>query len=459
MDMDTTLSRRDLLAAALTLPLTSRLPTASEWKAGAARVKITPTKSLWQAGYAARMKPSEGVLTDLYAKALALQDRKGQRAVLVTTDLLGLPQSVSRNVARRVKAEYNITRDRLCLTSSHTHGGPVVGDTLRVAYGMTDAQWADVRDYTRWLEDRLVEVIGAALKDLTPASVSFGHGRAAFAINRRLRRDPNAPPSLEPDPTGPVDHDVPFLRIDDEAGRLRAVVFCYACHNTTLGGDAYRFHGDYAGFAQEWLETQYPGAVAMFISGCGGDANPNPRGRVEHARQHGESLGRAVNVALTRAKPIGGPLRTAYSEVTLEFAKPAGRDEWKAKLNDQNVYVRRHAKMMLDELDRTGRIHDTYPYPVQVWQFARDVTLIPLAGEVVVDYALRLEKELGADDTWVAGYANDVFAYIPSVRILQEGGYEGGGAMLYYGHPGPFAPTVEEIIVRKVHELVRRTNG
>jgi len=73
---------------------------------------------------------------------------------------------------------------------------------------------------------------------------------------------------------------------------------------------------------------------------------------------------------------------------------------------------------------------------------------------VVVDYALRLKKELGA--VWVAGYSNDVMAYIPSLKVLKEGGYEGGGAMVYYGLPAVWAPRVEEMIVDAVHAQIKR---
>jgi neutral ceramidase len=112
---------------------------------------------------------------------------------------------------------------------------------------------------------------------------------------------------------------------------------------------------------------------------------------------------------------------------------------------------------MLKILDREGHLPSTYPYPLQVWRFGEGLTLIAMAGEVVVDYALRLKKELEPGPLWVAGYCNDVFAYIPSRRVLEEGGYEGGGAMIYYLQPGPFAPSIEETIVRKTHELVDRT--
>lgn len=80
-----------------------------------------------------------------------------------------------------------------------------------------------------------------------------------------------------------------------------------------------------------------------------------------------------------------------------------------------------------------------------------------MGGEVVVDYSLRLKKELAGPAVWVAGYSNDVMGYIPSRRVLEEGGYEAGGAMLYSPtHPGPWAPALEEQIVGTIHELHRR---
>ena len=220
----------------------------------------------------------------------------------------------------------------------------------------------------------------------------------------------------------------------------------------------YQFHGDWAGYAQDYVEKRFPGAVALYVTGCGGDAKPAPRGLLEHVLNHGESMGRAVESAVDgNLRPISGPLRSRFETVTLRFAPPLDRAGWDAKLKDPSLYVRRHAQMMLDILNRRGRIWDSYPYPVQVWRFGDDLTLVGLAGEVVVDYALRLKREFGAEKLWVAAYCNDVFAYIPSLRVLKEGGYEGGGAMIYYGQPGPFADSVEETIIRKVHELVGRT--
>src|SRR5207253_9606551 len=125
------------------------------------------------------------------------------------------------------------------------------------------------------------------------------------------------------------------------------------------------------------------------------------------------------------------------------------------RLQDRSVFVQRHARRQLDILDREGKLRTSYPCPVQVWRLGKDLTVVALGGEVVVDYALRLKRELRDGNVWVAGYANDVFAYVPSARILFEGGYEADFNLIYYGLPTRFANDVEEVLVKGVRSLVK----
>jgi neutral ceramidase len=425
---------------------------APPWRAGVAKALITPKESLWMAGYAARTKPSEGTVQDLYAKALALEDDKGVRLVIVTMDLIGIPRTLRDTVARDVHTDHKLPPAALLLNASHTHCGPVVRSGGSALYDLGPEMSQRVERYIGDLQKTLVTLVGQALDDLKPAKLGYSRARAGFAMNRRL---PTAKePINSPYPDGPVEHEVPVLRVEAADGKLRAVLFGYACHNTTLS--FYQFCGDYAGYAQEYLERDRPGVTAMFMTGCGGDQNPYPRGTLELAKQHGRSLANGVEAALLpKAKPVGGPLRTALDEVTLDFVPPSREQllqfkESKAK-NEQ-----RRAELLLEELDKTGKIHAKYQYPIQIVRFGDDLTLIALAGEVVVDYVHRLKRELKGSTLWVAGYSNDVFGYIPSLRVLKEGGYEGGGAMRLTRLPGPFAPSVEERIIDTVHKMLGR---
>src|SRR5262249_1306628 len=155
--------------------------------------------------------------------------------------------------------------------------GPVLSDNLGDMYNLPVAEAKKIDPYTQGLKSKLVDVVMAALKDLQPARLAYGQGTARFAVNRR-----------EPTPKGvingfnprdPVYHGVTVLGVESVEGKLRAVVFGYACHNTTM--QFFQWCGDYAGIAQELFEKKHPGATALFWAGCGGDANPLPRSKIE----------------------------------------------------------------------------------------------------------------------------------------------------------------------------------
>ncbi len=429
------------------------------WRGAAGAVTITPQQPMWMAGYAARNKPSEGTEQELFGKVLALEDTQGTRLVMVTLDLIGIPRQFRENLVALCEQQYQLPAESLLLNASHTHCGPelrafkirnFVGDASREAQSL---------EYTRWLTDRLVTLIGETLAKLEPVRLEYVHGRAGFAMNRRLPTERGFINSPYPD--GPVDHEVPVLKMLSEQNELRAVLFGYACHNTTLS--FYKFCGDYAGYAQEYLEEAHPGTVCLFMMGCGGDQNPYPRRELDLAQQHGRALANGVEAALEVRQPqsITGPLQLAVEDVDLEMQHPS-REELGSLGESGNRYQQVYAQRLLTEWDEQGSIEKNFAFPVQTVQFGTGLVLVALPGEAVIDYALRLKRELGHEEStqprvWVAGYSNYVFGYLPSLRVLKEGGYEGGGAMVYSAYPGPFTETVEERMVGKVHELLKRS--
>ncbi len=426
---------------------------AADYKAGVGRIVITPDKPIYLSGYANRNRPSDGVIHDLWAKALAIEDSRAGRVVIVSTDLIGLPRSISDLIAARVQKQHGLERSRLVLNSSHTHTGPLIPRNLSIMFDLKPEEQQVVEEYGAKLVNNIVTVIRAALADLAPANLSFGNGSTGFAMNRREPTPKGV--RIGVNPPGPTDHDVPVLRVTGADGKLRAVLFGYACHNTTLGGDFYKITGDYAGFAQIAVEKAHPGATAMFLALCGADQNPNPRSKLDLAVQHGAVLGAEVSRVLgSELARIQGRMRAAYQIVELGFA-PQTRETFESRLNDTNVWRVRHAKAMLRLYDERRPIR-RYPYPVQAVSFGNSLTLVALGGEVVVDYALRTKKEYGAKGIIVAGYSNDVMSYIPSLRVLKEGGYEPETSMIYYGQPGPYNQEVEERIFATLRQVMKR---
>src|SRR5262245_42763229 len=395
---------------------------ADGFKAGTASKVITPTEPLWMAGYANRNKPCETKRHDLWVKALALEDPAGNRFVLLTSDLCGIPRSVSEPVSAEVMKQTGLNRMQILLTCSHTHCGPVVRDNLIDMYDMPGDQPAKIRAYTEKLRGWMVDTMVAAVKDLKPARLSIGEGTAGFAVNRRQVTDKGVINGRNPE--GPVDHSVPVLKVEDEGGKLKAVVFGYACHNTTM--QFYEWCGDYAGFAQIEVEKMHPGALALFWIGCGADANPLPRSKIELCEQYGKELAGAVEDALkANPTPLTEKLTAKHAETELPFDPIPGKERWTTDAQSKTHAVRIRAERMLKKLE-FGPIPDRYlHYPVQVWRFGDQLTWVALGGEVVIDYNLRLKKELGGKNpVWISGYSTDVMAYIPSARVLKEGGTE-----------------------------------
>jgi hypothetical protein len=444
---------------------------AAGWGAGAAKVDITPEKPVWLAGYAARKAPSEGVALPIAARALALRDEAGKTAMVLTVDLVGVKRPLTDRVKARIAEAHGLPPEAIALVASHTHGAPIPMDTPERtdAYGIDPASAAANVAWTKALEDRLVKAAGEAIAAIRPATLSHGTGEAPFAMNRREPL-PNGGFKIGVNPLGPTDRRVPVLKVsasasEGDAAAPTAVVFGYACHCTTLGADMMRVHGDYAGIAAETIERAHPGTVALFLTGCGADANPYPRGRLAQAVTYGGQLADAVEAVLAGKdlRPLSGPLRVAAAEPTLRFAGPTDRASYEAIANDPraNAGKKAHAARMLSRLERGQPIETTHPYPVQAFALGDALTIVTLAGEVVVDYALRVEAEREGKGpaVWIAAYANDVFGYVPSRRVLQEGGYEGGEAFYYSSYPTPLADDVEETIMGAVREVLGRVAG
>jgi hypothetical protein len=424
-----------------------------EWKVGLAQVKITPERPVFLAGYASRNKPFDKVESDLYAKALALEDQQGHRVVLVTSDLLGFPAAVAEPICERLREKIGLKREQILINSSHTHTGPMLMLKAADGYGPTGGDAQRNIEYTRQLQDKVVDLVQRATAHLEPARLSWGAGVCPFVMNRR-EFTPNGV-ILGVNPRGLADRTAPLLRIDAPDGKLRAVLFGAAVHNTTLTGDNYELCGDYAGFAQTYVQEKYPGTQAMFMIGCAGDANPYPRGKMAYSHEHGITLGKEIcRVLESKLRLVRGPLTVAFDRAELPLQATPSREELEKRAASRRDIRSFVAKKTLTALDRGEKLPTHYPCPIAVWQFDNDLTLVALSGEVVVDYVALIEKALGPNQLWVAAYCNDVFGYLPSARMHKEGGYETRG--LYSGGIGLFDAKAQDVLVEKVRELAKK---
>ena len=441
---------RIILLLCLALPLS-----AASWKAGTAKADITPKKPIWMAGYGGRTKPSEGTLHPLWAKALALEDAKGNRAVIISTDTLGMTASIYANLKARLAKEHKLQPEQIMLNASHTHTGPVLRGGLYDIYPLNAAHIKRIEEYSARLENEIVRITGEALKNLEPVTLKHGIGITRFGVNRRENKPYSDVPKLIAAQAlkGPIDHDVPVLAVY-KGLELKSVVFGYACHSTTLG--IQKFSGDYSGFTQIALEKSHPGTLALFSAGCGADINPLPRRVVHLAGRYGLMLAAAVEeTLLQKMQPLEPKLTTRIKTIPLEYGALPEPAALAAAAKNQTNYRGRWAARML-KLQADDDVPKTYPYPIQCWRVG-DLLWLTMGGEVVVDFSLNFKKQYGPR-TWVTSYCNDVMAYIPTFRVLQEGGYEGQSSMAVYGLPADrWKENVEDLVTEGINQLVRDT--
>ena len=411
-------------------------------RAGIATVDVTPTFPVRLNGFGNRTRESQGVRQPLFIKALAIGTTDADTVIILTADTLGIPADLTNRIAARLSEDLKLPRERLAVCASHTHSGPMIRNCANTLFGkpIPEAEWQRILQYTEYLEACLVKAAIQAWNNRQPAQIAWGLGQLEFAFNRRT-------------PGGPVDHDLPVLAIHSPDGHLKAVFANYACHCVTLSDDL--ISGDWAGYAMEHIQRLHPGCEAAIAIGCGADSNP--RGgvlgdRADTASSLGLELAEAVSKVLrSELQPITQPPRAQLDFFPLPLAPLPSIETWQSRAQQQNA-MGYHASVQLQRLASGEKLRDHIDYSVQTFSFGNDLSMVFLPGEVVVDYSLRLKRELDADRLWINAYSNDCPGYVPSERILSEGGYEGGSAMVYYDIPGPYAPGLEQTILTAIHK-------
>ena len=432
---------------------------AGVYEVGVAKKDITPDYPVRLSGFAFRKTESEGVSQQVWTRALAIGSDDQSPVVIVTLDNLGVRLAQVNEVAKRLADKVGLKRDHLIVTFTHTHCAPKVNGAADniFAEAIPPEHQVHLDRYTTELIDAVEAVVLQALADRKPATLEWGVGEVGFAKNRRQAG-------------GPVDHSLPVLivRNRDEQKTVRAVYASYACHCVTLSHNL--ISGDWAGYAAEAVERQFPDSIGLISIGCGSDQNPIggvTGDKVDIAQMQGMQIGDEVARLVRERKlnALSGTVCTTLNHIQLSFQDLPSRSDYEdmVKAGRQHGY---NASTQLAKLDKGESLPATLEYPIQTVSFGKDLCMVFLAGEVCVDYAIRLRHELAANKIWMHGYSNDFGAYIPSERLLAEGGYGAGAEIPYFALPTMLKTGLEQQIVDEVHRQVpeafhvaRGTNG
>lgn len=422
-------------------------------KAGAAMRIVNPHKPTAPVGDDSTTR-YPNVYADLRVQALVIEDEAGKRIVWMGWDFIDAHHLVVDRVKKMVYEKYHIDPEVFCINSSHTHSAPPLLQREAVSPDYFDSNYAD------FVVSQAVEVVGDAIKKLVPAKLKYSEQMCtSVGINRRGHPTYTFTPNLK----GPVDHRVQIVSaktIKDD--KLIAVVVKYACHPEAVGPKG--LGSDYPGFMRQFIEKRHPGAVAIFLQGCGGNIacqiiNDNATRfmgwSMEKAKMFGQDLSMAVEQALNkRGKPVLGPIEVEYETLELPLNKVPDRLYKQAAVRE--AYPGAWGKKFSEMLERDQPIPTTWPYRVQVFRLGSNnktpFILVALQGEVFVEYGLWIDERLKPANTIVLGYSNDATTYLPTSEAFKQGGYE-IGAFYWWLVPGPYTPEVESIVLEAVTKL------
>jgi len=392
-------------------------------KVGIATADITPEGPVWMAGFAARKKPSEGIYNRLTATCLVF-DNGHTRVGFLAVDLCKIYESQLDDL-RAAAQKARIPPQHLMVNASHTHCGPQLGHKHNAAYAAL-------------FKARTNPLFAAAVADLQPAVLHYTVGSCTMGINRRQLNAKGKCIGMRPEPRKPIDPDVPILRISSPDGKVRAVVFGYACHPTTMGG--YEIGTDYPGFARDWVAAAWPGCVPVFLQGCGGDVKPRytkPNGRFGYVllkpqdtvAEIGHELGRAV-VAVLAVPPQPVPAHLP--------AEPEAAAAAPIYLGGIVEKVR-----VPDKKRPKEKFHEIY---VGAWRIG-DVYVFGSQCELCSHVGLHIKRALPGYRLWTNGYTHWGGGYLPEAAAYPEGGYEVKCSTV--------SPATEGILIRNATRYIR----
>lgn len=412
------------------------------WRVGYAEADITPAPGEALPSGFGWERYATGVVAPLRAQAVVVEDGKGNRASIIASDVLGYARVLVDAFRHRIESSHGIAPAAAAFPCSHTHCGPAVNYGLNFSVGGLNV-W-----YLARLENSIVDLVDEAVRNLSPARIEFGETEAQIGVNRRLVTADGVRGG--PNPAGIYDRHTPVLRMRRRRSPREVIVVNHACHPTSSGPYP-KWSPDWPGAMRRHIERRVPDARAVFVKGCGADANPYRRDVSGNyvlardpawSRQIGVRLGRQIVELLEGPsfQPLDARLKTTLVSGSLSLKRARSRASLReqAMTGPNSSHLTWWARQSIAYPDPRKSVE----YDVQAWRLG-DFTQFWLEGEVCADLGVAT-RSLVDGPVATAAYTNACPGYISSARLIREGGYEGDTSHMAYFLPAPFAEKSEK---------------
>lgn len=440
---------------------------ASSLKFGCASEVITPDSPVFMHGYGAREQKSDGVHDDLYVKAVLLEANK--QLLILTIDALGSDRSFVDGIKDALLEAFGLEHDQVLINFSHTHHSVFFtgldADKRRGAYSISQDRWPESEsevDYTedeklyRSMRDTIIKMTHNCRRNLMEGELYVGRMHSDFAVSRR-KPDSNGTIEWRPNYDAEIDKELLVLKLTDLAGKVKGILYNYGCHTTAMGAQL-KLSNDFAGKTSSVLEEAYPGATALFLQGCAGELKPLKSAdgdkfkalSYEEMEQAGTDLANDVLKLLADGtfEKIQCDFRTALVDPLL-YTEQTEASFYEPIANESTSLFYRNAAKRTIEAIQNGSIKDRLPHYICLWHLDANTRLVAMEGEVSTEYSLLIKRLLRPYTTLTLGYTNGVYCYIPTRKMIREGGYE-ASCNFFFNLRGPWVPEIEDIIIGQI---------
>jgi neutral ceramidase len=385
---------------------------------GVSQINITPQVPITMSGYDARETPFTGVHDDLYASALYFSSEEN-KALIITTDLIGFKTEFADEIKKRISSEINIPSENIMLIAVHNHGGPAIKtyeDNLPAAN----------EDYIRVLKEKLTLLAAEASKNPVPFQMGIGKGHCSMNINRRAEFADGGI-WLGRNQDGPCDHELDVVKFEDFNHKTMAVLINWPCHGTASGQENYKITGDWPGAASRYIKKQEGQEVVVAITaGASADINPiyGPGNDFNEIEAVGYQVGKETWKTITQIITFPANSLESTSNTITFPGKKACKDQFPQKSyeNGPDVTIRLNVLKI------------------------GDLVLAGISGELMTEIGMEVKELSPYTGTIIITHCNGSSGYICTDKSFTEGGYEIKVTRLMPGAEKPLINKLLEMI-------------